>query len=238
MNTGRAVILNPSRSDSVKRREFILDSLRKSGLEWSEDIEDSRITITWQGVPKRGRPSATPRKVTLPPPVTLDKALRSRFNCEPDDIEYWDEMIRSTAERESLPVTKIQVRTKWETEQWAEAWSVPVSEHLAVNRADGYWIITHVPTGLAAGSASNLKDALRAAQQVALARTSAGIRPSKQGGEYSPRLSGGLARFLRVVRLARGESVARGARHCRGLHCGVCRAAEGRHDPATIERDR
>ncbi len=34
MNTGRAVILNPSRPDSVKRREFLLDSLRKSGLEW------------------------------------------------------------------------------------------------------------------------------------------------------------------------------------------------------------
>lgn len=54
MNTGRAVILNPSRPDSVKRREFLLDSLRKSGLEWSEDIEDSRITITWKGEPKRG----------------------------------------------------------------------------------------------------------------------------------------------------------------------------------------
>ena len=166
MNTGRAVILNPSRPDSVKRREFLLDSLRTSGLEWSEDIEDSRITITWQGVPKRGRPSPVSRKLPLPPPVTLEKALRSRFICAADDVEYWDEMIRSTAERESLPVTKIQVRTKWETEQWAEAWSVPVSEHLAVNRADGYWIITHVPTGLAAGSASNLKDALRAARQV------------------------------------------------------------------------
>ena len=55
MNAGRAVILNPSRPDSVKRREFLLDSLRKSGLEWSEEIEDSRITITWQGEPKRER---------------------------------------------------------------------------------------------------------------------------------------------------------------------------------------
>ena len=54
MNTGRAVILNPSRPDSVKRREFVLDSLRKSGLEWSEDIEDSRITITWAGRPEAG----------------------------------------------------------------------------------------------------------------------------------------------------------------------------------------
>src|ERR1700735_1281238 len=104
MNTGRAIILNLSRPDSVKRREFLLDSLRKSGLEWSEDIEESRIVITWQGEPKRGRPSPTPRKLALPPPVTLDKALRSRFNCEPDDVEYWDEMIRLTAERESLPI--------------------------------------------------------------------------------------------------------------------------------------
>ena len=156
MNTGRAVILNPSRPDSVKRREFLLDSLRKSGLEWSEDIEDSRITITWQGVPKPCPHVATlPASVALPPPVTLEKALKSRFNCGPDEVEYWDEMIRLTAERESATVARIQVRTKWETEQWAEAWAVLVSEHLAVNRADGYWVITHVPTGLAAGSASN-----------------------------------------------------------------------------------
>ena len=103
MNTGRAVILNPSRPDSVKRREFLLDSLRKSGLEWSEEIEDSRITITWQGEPKRTRTRtvSTAHKVALPPPVTLEKALRSRFNCDPDDVEYWDEMIRLTAERES-----------------------------------------------------------------------------------------------------------------------------------------
>src|SRR6202044_1113982 len=100
MNPGRAVILNPSRPDSVKRRESLLDSLRKSGLEWSEDIEELRITITWQGELKRGRPSPTPRKLAFPPPVTLDKALRSRFNCDPDDVEYWDEMTRLTAERE------------------------------------------------------------------------------------------------------------------------------------------
>jgi len=183
MNTGRAVILNPSRPDSVKRREYLLDSLRKSGLEWSEDIEESRIIITWKGEPKRGRPSPTQRKLALPPPVTLDKALRSRFNCEPDDVEYWDEMIRLTADRESLPVARIQVRTKWETDQWAERWAVPVSEHLAVNRGDGYWTITHAPTGLAAGSASNLKDALRAAREVshwpewALVRTKDDVTP-------------------------------------------------------------
>lgn len=176
MNTGRAVILNPSRPDSVKRREFLLDSLRKSALEWSEVIEESRITITWQGVPKRERTRAVSRKVALPLPVTLDKALRTRFNCGPDEIEYWDEMIRLTAERESLPVALIRVRTKWETEQWGEAWAVQVSEHLAVNRADGYWVITHVPTGLAAGSASNLKDALGAAREVANWPEWAGLR--------------------------------------------------------------
>jgi hypothetical protein len=183
MNTGRAVILNPSRPDSVKRREFLLDSLRKSGLEWSEDIEDTRIFITWQGEPKRGRTTPAVRKLALPSPVTLDKALRSRLNCEPDEVEYWDEIIRLTAERESLPVARIQVRTKWETDQRADAWAVPVSEHLAVNRSDGYWTITHVPTGLAAGSASNLKDALRAAREVshwpewAVLRTKGDITP-------------------------------------------------------------
>ena len=166
MNTGRAVILNPSRPDSVKRREFLLDSLRKSGLEYFEEIEDSRITITWQGKPKRGRTTPVARKLALPPPVTLEKALRSRFNCDPDDVEYWDEMIRLTAERESLQVARIQVRTKWNTEQWAEAWAVSVSEHLAVNRADGYWTVTHLLTGLAAGTASRLKDAIRVAQEV------------------------------------------------------------------------
>ena len=168
MNTGRAVILNPSRPDSVKRREFLLDSLRKSGLEWSEDIEDSRITITWRGVPKPSRTSHVARKVPLPPPVTLEKALKSRFTCGPNEIEYWDEMIRLTAERESVTVTKIKVRTKWETDQWAETCAVSVSEHLAVNRADGYWVITHILTGLAAGSSSTMKDAIRTAQKVAL----------------------------------------------------------------------
>jgi hypothetical protein len=167
MNTGRAVILNPSRPDSVKRREFLLDSLRKSGLEWSEEIEDTRIVITWQGVPKPSRTSHVTRKVTLPPPVTLDKALKSRFNCLPDDVEYWDEMIRLTADRESLTVARIRVRTKWDTDQWADRWAVEISNHLAVNRADGHWTITHRQTGLAAGSASTLKDAIQVAKGVA-----------------------------------------------------------------------
>jgi hypothetical protein len=166
MNTGRAVILNPSRPDSVKRRELLVDSLRKSGLEWSEEIEDSRITITWQGVPKPSRTSHVARKLALPPPVTLEKVLKSRFNCGSDDIDYWDEMIRLTAERESATVQKIQIRTKWESEQWSDAWAVLVSEHLAVNRSDGYWVITHVLTGLVAGSASTMKEAVRLAREV------------------------------------------------------------------------
>jgi hypothetical protein len=166
MNTGRAVILNPSRPDSVKRREFLIDSLRKSGLEYTEDIEESRITITWRGEPKPGRTSHVARKLALPPPVTLEKALKSRFNCGPDDVEYWEEMIRLTAERESATVQQIQIRTTWQSEQWAETWAVLVSEHLAVNRADGYWVITHTTTGLAAGSASTMKDAVRTAREV------------------------------------------------------------------------
>ena len=165
---GRTVILNPSRPDSVKRREFILESLRTSGLEWCEEIEENRIVINYHGQPKHAVRTSTPRrKLPLPPPVTLDKCLRSRFNCEPDDAEYWDEMIRLAAERESSPVDRIRIRTKWETEQWADAWAVLVSDHLAVNRADGYWTITHRGTGLAAGTASTLRDAVRVARAVA-----------------------------------------------------------------------
>jgi hypothetical protein len=167
MNRGRAVILNPSRADSVKRREFILDSLRTSGLEYSEEIEETRIVITWQGEPKPAHTlPATPRR-SLPPPVRLEKALKSRFNCEPDEVEYWDEMIRLTAERESVAVARIQIRTTWQSEQWREAWAVSVSHHLAVNRGDGYWTITHLESGLAAGSASTLKEAVQLAGDVA-----------------------------------------------------------------------
>src|SRR5260370_6188752 len=121
MNTGRAVILNPSRPDSVKRREFILDSLRKSGLKYSEEIEESRIVITWQGEPKPARTLPVSRKRSLPAPVRLEKALKSRFNCEPDEIDYWDEIIRLTGERESTAVGRIQIRTTWQSEQWAES---------------------------------------------------------------------------------------------------------------------
>jgi hypothetical protein len=76
-------------------------------------------------------------------------------------------MIRLTAEREHIDVRQIQIRTKWETEQWRETWAVIVSDHLAVNRSDGYWTITHLSTGLVAASASNLKDAIRLARDVA-----------------------------------------------------------------------
>jgi hypothetical protein len=167
MTTGRTVILNPTRPENAKRREFILDSLRTSGLEWSEEIEENRMVITYHGEPKPARTSPVRRKLPLAPPVTLDKCLRSRFNCDPDDVEYWDEMIRLAAERESLTVNRIQIRTTWKSERWADAWAVVVSEHLAVNRADGYWTITHVSTGLAAGSSSTLKDAIRVARAVA-----------------------------------------------------------------------
>jgi hypothetical protein len=167
MNTGRATILNPSRPDSVKRREFILDSLMKSGLEYSEEIDESRIVITWQGQPKPPRALPVTRKHSLPPPVRLEKALKSRFNCDPGEIEYWDEMIRLTAERERIAVRQIQIRTKWETEQWRETWAVTIGDHLAVNRSDGYWTITHVGTGLVAASASTLRDAIRVARDVA-----------------------------------------------------------------------
>jgi hypothetical protein len=167
MTIGRTVILNPTRPENAKRREFILDSLRTSGLEWTEEIEENRIVITYHGEPKPARVSPVRRKLPLPPPVTLDKCLRSRFNCDPDEIEYWDEMIRLAADRESLRVNRIQIRTTWKSEQWAETWAVVVSEHLAVNRADGYWTITHRGTGLAAGSSSTLKDAVRLARAVA-----------------------------------------------------------------------
>jgi hypothetical protein len=166
MTSGRAVILNPATPASIKRRESLLDSLRKSGLDWAEEIEETRIVITWEGAPKQVRPSPACRKPSLPPPVTLEKAIKSRFNCDPDDVEYWDELIALAAARESIVVRRIQVRTTWQSEQWADAWAVVVSEHLAVNRADGYWTVTHVPTGLAAGSASTLKDAVRVARDV------------------------------------------------------------------------
>jgi len=183
MNTGRAVILNPLRPDSVKRRKFLIDSLEASGLEYSELIEESHIVITWHGEPKPTRTSPVTRKHSVPPPVRLEKALKTRFNCEPDEVEYWDEMIRLTAERESVTVQRIQIRTTWQSEQWVETWAVLVSNHLAVNRGNGYWTITHLATGLSAGSASTLKEAERLARDVAnwpewaIIRTKADITP-------------------------------------------------------------
>jgi hypothetical protein len=165
--TGRTIIHNPTQPANIRRRQFLLDSLHKSGLTWSEEIAEDRIIISYAGEPKRQGHTSCLRKPTLPLRLTLDKCLRSRCQCQPDDAEYWDEMIRLSAERESMPVETIRVRTKWQSEQWAESWAVPVSEYLAVNRGNGYWTITHIPTGLAAGSASNLKHAIRVAQAVA-----------------------------------------------------------------------
>ena len=167
MNRGRAVILNPTRPDSIRRREFLIDSLRSSGLEYTEVVRETQLVLIWEGEPKPKNTRATAHKRTLPPLVTLEKALRSRYACDADEIEYWDEVIRLTAERERISVRQIQIRTKWETEQWRETWAVMISDHLAVNRSDGYWTITHVGTGLVATSASTLKDAIRVARDVA-----------------------------------------------------------------------
>jgi hypothetical protein len=167
MNRGRAVILNPSQPSSIKRREFLIDSLRSSGLDYTEITEETRLVLIWEGDPKPKHARAVAHRRTLPQLVRLEQALKSRYNCDPDDVEYWDEMIRLTAEREHIDVRQIQIRTKWETEQWRETWAVIVSDHLAVNRSDGYWTITHLSTGLVAASASNLKDAIRLARDVA-----------------------------------------------------------------------
>jgi hypothetical protein len=167
MNRGRAVILNPSQPDSIKRREFLIDSLRSSGLDYTEAIEETRMVIIWEGEPKPKQTRAVSHRRRLPPPMRLEQALKSRYNCEPDDAEYWDEMIRLTAEREGVAVRQIQIRPKWETEQWRETWAVPIGDHLAVNRGDGCWTITHVGSGLVAASASTLRDAIRTARDVA-----------------------------------------------------------------------
>lgn len=166
MNRGRAVILNPSRPDSIKRREFLLDSLRKSSLDYVETVEEARIVIEWQGTPKPARRRPHKREL-LPPPVTVEKALRERFTSGPDEVEYWDEMIRLTAEREGLTAHPIRVRSKWETEQWVDTWGVGVGEHLAVNRVKGAWAITHLGTGMLAAQVSRFGDALARARNVA-----------------------------------------------------------------------
>ena len=105
----------------MKRRQFLLNSLRKSGLTWSEEIAENRIIITYVGESKRnGHRSCLPKR-TLPLRLTLDKCLRSRCQCQPDDAEYWDEMIRLSAERERTDVQRIQIRLTWQSQQWAEA---------------------------------------------------------------------------------------------------------------------
>jgi hypothetical protein len=49
MTTGRAIIHNPTSPDSLRRRQFLLDSITKSGLEWAEELEENRIVITYRG---------------------------------------------------------------------------------------------------------------------------------------------------------------------------------------------
>ena len=53
MNRGRAVILNPSQPSSIKRREFLIDSLRSSGLDYTEITEETRLVLIWEGDPNR-----------------------------------------------------------------------------------------------------------------------------------------------------------------------------------------
>lgn len=168
MTSGRTVIHNPATPENVKRRAYILDSLEKSGLEWSEEIGENRITITYHGRAKqRTRTAPWDRKPALPTPATLERRLRSQRDCDPDEREYWDEMIRLAAQRGHHTVSRIAIRTGHGTDAAAETWAVMVSEHLAVNRGRECWTITHVETGLAAGTASTFRDALRIAQRVA-----------------------------------------------------------------------
>lgn len=166
MTSGRTVIHNPATPENMKRRQFILDSLAKSGLEWSEDIEENRITITYHGQPKQ-RTRTADRKPALPPPATLERCLRSRRDCDPDEQEYWDEMIRLSSEREHRTVSRIAIRTGHGADATTDTWAAMVSEHLAVNRGRECWTITHVQTGLAAGMASTFRDAIGIAQRVA-----------------------------------------------------------------------
>ena len=164
---GRTVILNPAEAESIRRREFLLDSLRKCGIEWSEDIGENRVVITYQGQSKRSKQRTVARKVAPPPPLTLERCLRECYGCDPDDTEYWDDMVRLAAEREGAAVRTIAIRDGWSAGHWRDTWAVIVSEHLAVNRRKDCWAITHIPTGLAAGSTPRLRDAVAKAREVA-----------------------------------------------------------------------
>ena len=129
---GYAIIHDPTSPASVKRRQFLIDSLRKSGIGWSEGIEGSRMIIRYEGQPKRATRPPVARRLAPPPPVRLEKCLRARHECEPDDVEYWDEMVRLAAEREGATVDRIAIRDGWKAGQWRNAWAVMVSEHLAI----------------------------------------------------------------------------------------------------------
>jgi hypothetical protein len=163
---GRAVFLSPTQPESIKRREFLLDSLRKSGIAWFEEIEENRVVITNQGQPKQSTRRTVARKVAPPPPLALERCLRERYACDADNIEYWDEMIRLSAEREGATVRTIAIRDRWSAAS-GDTWAVIVSEHLAVNRRRDCWAITHIPTGLAAGSGPRMRDAVAKAREVA-----------------------------------------------------------------------
>ena len=163
MNRGRAVILNPSLPESVKRREFLLDSLRRSKLDYVETVEESRIIVEWQGVPVPER-RAPARKSVLPSFVTVERAMRERFNCSPDDVEYWDEMIRLASERQGLRARTLTVRAG---ETTRETWGVEVGEHLAVNRVKDSWAVTHIGTGLVVTRESTFHAALALARNAA-----------------------------------------------------------------------
>ena len=164
MNRGRAVILHPSTPDSVRRREFLHRSLASSGLAYVESVSEASIVIEWQGVPKpaRQRPA---RKSLLPSFVTVDRAMRARATCDPDEREYWDEMIRLAGERQGLRARRFPVAQK--TGGPVETWGVPVGEHLAVNRDGETWAVTHVGTGRRAAVRSTFHEAVALAREVA-----------------------------------------------------------------------
>lgn len=165
MNRGRAVILNPSAPDSVKRREFLLDSLRRSSLAYVETVTEASIVVEWQGVPVAERKRAARKRDLVPEPVKVERAMRERFNCDPDEREYWDEMIRLTAERQGLRARRIEVDAR--TGGKFETWGLAVGDHLAVNRDGEAWAVTHIGTGKRAAARSKFYEALALARAVA-----------------------------------------------------------------------
>lgn len=165
MNRGRAVILHPDRLDSVRRHEFLLRSLRSSGLVAHETVEESRIVIEWEGEPVAERARPARKRDLVPEPVKVERAMRERFKCDPDEREYWDEMIRLTAERQGLAARRIEVDAR--TGGKFETWGLAVGDHLAVNRDGEAWAVTHIGTGKRAAARSKFYEALALARAVA-----------------------------------------------------------------------